>query len=865
MPSNVTLPPKENALFKRILKCYEQKQYKNGLKFAKQILTNPKFSEHGETQAMKGLILNCLGRKEEAYDHVRRGLTNDLKSHVCWHVYGLLQRSDKKYAEAIKCYRNALKWDKDNIQILRDLSLLQIQMRDLEGYKETRHQLFQLRPTQRASWIGFAMSYHLMEDFEMALKILEEFRKTQKKPTYDYEYSELLLYQNMVIRESGDVDAALSHLELYEQAICDKITFKETKGRYLLQLGRLKEAESLYVELLKRNPENHEYYKQLEVAREANTSEEKLAIYVEYQEKFPRAQAPKRLPLNFLTGAELETRLSTYIRAALRKGVPPLFVDLRPLYLVPEKFQLIETLLTSFLDNQLKVSSFESSGSPQESPTSLLWTYYFLSQHYDYKSDYQGALDLVNTAIEHTPTLIELFTLKGKIYKHAGDPEEAVKWLDEAQSMDTADRYINCKAAKYMLRANKVAEAEAMCGKFTREGVPAMDNLNEMQCMWFQSECALAYQRLGQFGESLKKCSEIDRHFTEIIEDQFDFHTYCMRKMTLKAYVDLLRLENQLRSHKFYEKTAAVAIKTYIRLHDKPLQEADSNNDKNCDELDPSELKKRKNKAKKAKRKAEQEKAMAEQDKKRKELHNKNKKKNEEELDSPAKDELIPEKLERPEEPLEEAAKFLTPLLTLATNNINTHLLAFEIYLRKGKVLLMLRSIKQGLVVDPTNYQLQSCIGRFLHFVATSSTIPDELKKVLRSSLPPTLEGKTCSELNTDFLAKHKEELPAQVIGARVLAAVEPKRMEEAVKMATQLDPSLINRNLETCREVLELLNQGDFGVLGKNSAEKYKEACREIFPIAKCFKNSLVVVSEKEVTNNLSNHTSSQERDIES
>ena len=84
---------------------------------------------------MKGLILNCLGRKEEAYNFVRQGLRNNLKSHVCWHVFGLLQRSDKKYDEAIKCYRNALKWDKDNLQILRDLSLLQIQMRDLEGYK----------------------------------------------------------------------------------------------------------------------------------------------------------------------------------------------------------------------------------------------------------------------------------------------------------------------------------------------------------------------------------------------------------------------------------------------------------------------------------------------------------------------------------------------------------------------------------------------------------------------------------------------------------------------------------------------------------------------------------------------------------
>jgi len=861
MPSSVTLPPKENALFKRILKCYEQKQYKNGLKFAKQILSNPKFSEHGETQAMKGLILNCLGRKEEAYDHVRKGLTNDLKSHVCWHVYGLLQRSDKKYAEAIKCYRNALKWDKDNIQILRDLSLLQIQMRDLEGYKETRHQLFQLRPTQRASWIGFAMSYHLLEDFEMALKILEEFRKTQKKPSYDYEYSELLMYQNMVIRESGDIDAALSHLELYEQAICDKISFKETRGRYLLQLGRLKDANDVFVDLLKRNPENHEYYKQLEIAREANTSDEKLAIYVEYQEKFPRAQAPKRLPLNFLDGAELESRLSTYIKTALRKGVPPLFVDLRPLYLDPLKYKLIEDLVNSLLENQLKVSSFESCGTPMESPTSLLWTYYFLAQHYDYKGDYSKALELVNNAIEHTPTLIELFTLKGKIYKHAGDPEEAVKWLDEAQSMDTADRYINCKCAKYMLRANKVAEAEAMCAKFTREGVPAMDNLNEMQCMWFQSECALAYQRLGQYGESLKKCSEIDRHFTEIIEDQFDFHTYCMRKMTLKAYVDLLRLENQLRSHKFYEKTASVAIKTYIRLYDKPLQETDNANDKNVDELDPSELKKRKNKAKKAKRKAEQEKAMAEQEKKRKELHSKNKKKNEEELDSPAKDELIPEKLERPEDPLEEAAKFLAPLLSLANNNINTHLLAFEIYLRKGKVLLMLRSIKQGLNVEASNYQLHSCIARFLHYLQANN-VTAELKQVVNECLPASLVGKSGKELNKEFLQSHKDDLTAQVIAAKALADIDNKQMEEAILLATRLDSNLINRNLETCQGVLDMLVKGDFGTAGKVASEKYKEACREIFPIAKCFMNSSALTSEKEVA---INHNANQGRDIES
>lgn len=49
------------------------------------------------------------------------------------------------------------------------------------------------------------------------------------------------------------------------------------------------------------------------------------------------------------------------------------------------------------------------------------------------------------------------------------------------------------------------------CDVFYQEGVSATDNLNEMQCMWFQTECAAAYQRLGKWGDALKKCHEVDR------------------------------------------------------------------------------------------------------------------------------------------------------------------------------------------------------------------------------------------------------------------------------------------------------------------------------------------------------------------
>ncbi len=32
-----------------------------------------------------------------------------------------------------------------------------------------------------------------------------------------------------------------------------------------------------------------------------------------------------------------------------------------------------------------------------------------------------------------------------------------------------------------------------------------------MQCMWFQTECGRAYKRLGNYGEALKKCHEMEK------------------------------------------------------------------------------------------------------------------------------------------------------------------------------------------------------------------------------------------------------------------------------------------------------------------------------------------------------------------
>ncbi len=61
---------------------------------------------------MKGLILTHMGKRDEGIDLVKKGIRLDLTSHICWHVFGLIQKAEKNYEEAMKSYTQALRFDK---------------------------------------------------------------------------------------------------------------------------------------------------------------------------------------------------------------------------------------------------------------------------------------------------------------------------------------------------------------------------------------------------------------------------------------------------------------------------------------------------------------------------------------------------------------------------------------------------------------------------------------------------------------------------------------------------------------------------------------------------------------------------------
>ena len=258
---------------------------------------------------MKALIQNSQGQTDEAFALAKLALKNDMKSHVCWHVYGLLYRSIKNFEEAIKAYKFALKIEPDSIQIQRDLALLQIQMRDFQGHIQSRKTMLQQRPQIRQNWTALAVAYHLAGELQEAENILTTYEDTLKQtpPKSDVEHSEAVLYKNTIIAEMGEIQRALDHLEAIMKNNLDQTAVMEMQADYLLRLGKKEEAAKAYRDLLARNNEYRAYYQGLEKSLGLDKSDKGSwprlrELYDSYGQQGERIDAARRIPLDFLEG-----------------------------------------------------------------------------------------------------------------------------------------------------------------------------------------------------------------------------------------------------------------------------------------------------------------------------------------------------------------------------------------------------------------------------------------------------------------------------------------------------------------------------------------------------------------------------------
>ncbi|GAA5890758.1 hypothetical protein JCM16303_000195, partial [Sporobolomyces ruberrimus] len=416
---NRFLPAPQAELFRQVLSLYEGKEYTEGLDKVEQILrVKP---DHGESLCMKGLFLCCLDKKVPGYDLIEQGTEKDPASHIVWHVYAIALRADKKWEQALQCYKKACAIEKDSLNLLTDLSTLTIHLRRYNEYIEVRRAILRTQPRYRRNWLALAVAQYLAKRYSDASRTLTLYENMLREvPPGDVEHGEVLLFHAQVLEDAGQFERCLEFLGEKSAEIVDRTMYAVQRAKLLLKLGKKEAALWAWELLLEENPESREYIRSTVIAKGADC------------------------------GPEFRDKASTYLLSALSKGVPSLFADIKALYADPLKRAAIGEIVEVFRQSLEETGAVAAEDSAEvnsvESPSTYLWTLYFLASHYSSLSEHDLALDTLKRAEAHTPSLPELPMLRGRILKRAGDLNAAADAMEEARELDGQDRGLNCKS-----------------------------------------------------------------------------------------------------------------------------------------------------------------------------------------------------------------------------------------------------------------------------------------------------------------------------------------------------------------------------------------------------------------------------------
>ena len=316
---------------------------------------------------------------------------------------------------------------------MRELIQLQVHLRDFVGFEETSRKLLMIKPSVMQHWVQLAMACYVNRNFVGCHSAIESMLKfdaedSQKKSMKPYEVSEIVLLGIRCYMKQGKHAEALTFLKKNSNKIVDTIAKSDTYGQVYHALGNENEAVKFFESLLQLNSANIDTYKKIITAKGVELPKDlsvKLSeayqgivkgVLDEYVQGFPRVNSHLRVGLRYLHGANFQDYLERYMRPLVIKGVPSLMMDMRELYIVPEKVEFIGAFLDSCLDSMESEMTLRAGDDEEQDPTVMLWLLYFQAQHNLFQGKLTDAMNFVNRAIEHTPTLLELYTLKGKIY-----------------------------------------------------------------------------------------------------------------------------------------------------------------------------------------------------------------------------------------------------------------------------------------------------------------------------------------------------------------------------------------------------------------------------------------------------------------
>jgi peptide alpha-N-acetyltransferase len=324
------------------------------------------------------------------------------------------------------------------------------------------------------------------------------------------------------------------------------------------------------------------------------------------------------------------------------------------------------------------------------------------------------------------------------------------------------------------------------------------------------------------------------KHFDDIHEDQFDFHSYCIRKVTLRAYTDVLKFEDSVWGEEYYFEAAEGTIRIYLQLYDHPIV-TEEEEEPDYSKMTAAQKKKAKAIARKKRAQAEKKEAEKMKTEGKTPSDNGGQKKKGDKISPVEEDPEGTELLKK--DPLDEARKYSSILSKHCPKRFGTWVLQYDVSIRRKKPLLALQALFKMRNLDPSHALY---IPRLVDFAVKSTAfdVSGPVKNVIMDEIPTLLGGMSVSEFVVDLAKKARDDpttsLPNRIATSKCLVLTKSESTDSAAKII--VDGGIDGRGVtvESCREALTVLK--GLGTEASNSTEKWLSIVKERFPLIKDF-----------------------------
>ena len=554
-----------NPEFQMALKEFDAKRYEKVEKLCDRMISkNPK---DDQALALKGLNYYFLQKPELGEQILKQALKANFKSPVAWHFYAIFHKEKGNYSQAMKSYNKALNFAPTNFNIIRDLSYMQLYLRQLDSFVQTCKLGVENKPGMLINWVTLAFSYSLVKDYKSALAALNSVEKLGKETLKKNDIHELKLFNAMIQSKDKKYEEAMNYLIHFKSELIDKpmvydmIVQNAIKAKkYNIGLDYCTKALNLnpdninlilYYFIMKINQNDFQpktYNDLLNIQENYKYLKDMIEVLSELKNNYPKSKIIKNLELSFSQNEEFEKKFENYFINQLEITIPSIFINIQFIYkLQPHKIKIIQKILDKYNAN---IKSSSKINDNLDLPIHVAWIYFYEAQHYLFLSELEEAINYINVAIDITPSVIEFYMVAAKIFKHSYMINNYILAYDKARMLDVGDRYLNAKTAKIYLRSGDIEKNSELMKEFVSDPLTE-ENIKFTETLWYLNECGGAFLIKKNIIRSHYCFRNVINVFLAIIKDQVDFYNFCLRRNMLKDLYHTIVFLNGIAKNKY--------------------------------------------------------------------------------------------------------------------------------------------------------------------------------------------------------------------------------------------------------------------------------------------------------------------------